>query len=315
MLILPDPFATGSKIKQSMNKTILKGSLLVALGAASYGLLATFVKLAYNENYTVAEVTMSQFILGIIGVLILNLFVKNKRMNTSPVSRSKSIGKLMLAGTSLGLTSTFYYLAVQLIPVSIGIVLLMQTVWMGVALEMILNKKLPSPGKMIAVILILGGTVLATNMITSTEKINWIGIGWGLMAALSYTVSVYTTNKVALEMHAFRRTLFMLLGGFVVVLAISLPSVMQKFDVSIFWSWGILLALFGTVLPPILFTFGMPITGLGLGAILSSVEIPVSVLMAYFLLHEEVNALQWFGILLILMTVIVMNLPGMKKKG
>ncbi len=296
-----------------MNKKILQGSLLVALGAASYGLLATFVKLAYNEGYTIAEVTFSQFVIGISGLLLLNLFVKNKK--TEPkVSNGKNIAKLMLAGTSLGLTSTFYYLAVQLIPVSIGIVLLMQTVWMGVVLEMIINRKLPSKGKTLAVVLILAGTILATNMLTNTESINWIGIGWGLLAALSYTISVYTTNKVALGMHAFRRTFWMLAGGLIVVVAISLPSLMVKMNLNIFLSWGIVLALFGTILPPILFTLGMPATGLGLGAILSSVEIPVSVLMAYFLLHEPVNLYQWMGILLILVTVIVMNLPK-KKKG
>jgi hypothetical protein len=36
---------------------------------------------------------------------------------------------LMLAGTSLGGTSLFYYIAVQYINVSIAIVLLMQSVW------------------------------------------------------------------------------------------------------------------------------------------------------------------------------------------
>lgn len=300
-----------------MNKKILQGSLLVALGAASYGLLATFVKLAYNEGYTIAEVTLSQFVIGLAGLLVLNLFVKTKKADNSisAASTRGNIGRLMLAGTSLGLTSTFYYLAVQLIPVSIGIVLLMQTVWMGVVLEMILNRKLPSKGKVLAVFLILTGTILATNMLTNTKSINWVGIGWGLLAALSYTVSVYTTNKVALGMHAFRRTFWMLCGGMIVVLAISLPSLMQKLNPDIFLSWGILLALFGTILPPILFTLGMPATGLGLGAILSSVEIPVSVLMAYFLLHEPVNIYQWTGILLIILTVIVMNLPKRNKKS
>jgi hypothetical protein len=37
-------------------KNILKGVILVGLGAASYGMLATFVKLAYNQGYTTAEV-------------------------------------------------------------------------------------------------------------------------------------------------------------------------------------------------------------------------------------------------------------------
>ncbi|MPT35245.1 MAG: EamA/RhaT family transporter, partial [Flavobacterium sp.] len=30
---------------------VLKGVFLVGLGATSYGMLATFVKLAYQENY------------------------------------------------------------------------------------------------------------------------------------------------------------------------------------------------------------------------------------------------------------------------
>ena len=38
---------------------LLKGVFLVGLGATSYGMLATFVKIAYNEGYTTAEVTTS----------------------------------------------------------------------------------------------------------------------------------------------------------------------------------------------------------------------------------------------------------------
>lgn len=292
-----------------MKKQILQGSLFVALGAACYGLLATYVKLAYSDGFNIAEITVSQFVIGMIGLLILNILVKKKDETTIKKSNKSNIFKLILAGTSLGLTSTFYYLAVQLIPVSIGIVLLMQTVWMGVVLDVILTKKMPSFGKIIAVILILFGTILATNMLFDVQKINFVGIGWGLLAAVSYTVSVYTSGKIAVGMHAFRRTIWMLLGGLIVVLLISLPSILEGFNLKIFISWGIVLALFGTILPPVLFSIGMPKINLGLGAILSSVEIPVSVLMAYFLLHEKVNIYQWSGIVLIMLTVIVMNLP------
>ena len=57
-----------------MKNNVLKGVFLVALGATSYGMLATFVKLAYKDGYTTAEVTSSQFIYGILGVLLINLF-------------------------------------------------------------------------------------------------------------------------------------------------------------------------------------------------------------------------------------------------
>ena len=150
---------------------VLKGVFLVALGATTYGMLATFVKMAYSEGYTTAEVTTSQFIYGILGILLINLFQRIKNKNKPAVKASrKNIFNLMLAGTSLGMTSLFYYLAVKYIPVSIGIVLLMQTVWMGVLLEMVLEKKLPSKQKVIAVFIVLFGTVLATNIINNDIK-------------------------------------------------------------------------------------------------------------------------------------------------
>lgn len=299
-----------------MNNKVLKGSLLVGLGAASYGLLATFVKIAYQENYTLAEVTFAQFAIGItvVGILaLLSLVTKNK--DSIQVKRkAASIPKLILTGISLGTTSTFYYLAIQHIPVSIGIVLLMQTVWMGVVLEMIILRKIPSIKTTMAVILILFGTVLATNMLIESASINWIGIGWGLLAALSYTFFVFTTNRIATEMKPIQKTFWMLVGGFAFVIIFSFSSLMVKFDLTIFMKWGLVLALFGTILPPILFSFGMPLTGLGLGTILSSIEIPVSVLMAFFLLHEVVTGLQWFGIFIIILTVVLLNLPKKKQK-
>ena len=197
---------------------ILKGVFLVGLGATSYGMLATFVKLAYQENFTTAEVTIAQFVLGIIGVLIINSFQRIKNNNTAVKATKKNIFQLMLAGTSLGMTSVFYYLCVRYIDVSIAIVLLMQTVWMGVLLEMILDKKLPSIQKVVAVIIVLIGTVLATNLLKNEIELDWRGLFWGILAAASFTTTMFTANRVALGISSAQRSLYMLLGGAVIVL-------------------------------------------------------------------------------------------------
>ena len=126
-----------------LKNSVLKGVILVGLGASSYGMLATFVKLAYQENYTTAEVTISQFIYGILGMLLINAFQKSTSKTAVEKATPKNIFQLMLAGTSLGMTSVFYYLCVRYIDVSIAIVLLMQTVWMGVLLEWFLEKRKP----------------------------------------------------------------------------------------------------------------------------------------------------------------------------
>lgn len=287
---------------------VLKGVFLVALGATTYGMLATFVKIAYSEGYTTAEVTTSQFIYGILGILLINLFQRIKNKNKVAVKASaKNIFNLMLAGTSLGMTSLFYYLAVKYIPVSIGIVLLMQTVWMGVLLEMILEKKLPSKQKVIAVFIVLFGTVLATNIINNDIELDWRGLVWGMLAAASFTTTMFTANRVAIEISSAQRSLYMLLGGAIIVFSFAFATQVTTFNLEIFLKWGIVLSLFGTIIPPLLMTAGFPLTGIGLGSIVSALELPVSVMMAYFLLNEKVIFSQWAGIVLIILAIIIMN--------
>jgi len=297
----------------SQNK-VLKGVFFVALGATTYGMLATFVKMAYSEGYTTAEVTTSQFILGIIGILLINAFQKAKHKDNVVKATPKNIFNLMLAGTSLGMTSLFYYLAVKYIPVSIGIVLLMQTVWMGVLLEMILDKKLPSKQKVFAVFIVLIGTVLATNILNNEIQLDWRGIVWGILAAASFTTTMFTANRVATEISSAQRSLYMLLGGSVIVFSFALATQHEPFNLNIFLKWGIILSLFGTIIPPMLMNIGFPLTGIGLGSIVSALELPVSVMMAYVLLDEKVILLQWIGIVLIILAIIIMNVNLKAKK-
>jgi drug/metabolite transporter (DMT)-like permease len=207
----------------------------------------------------------------------------------------------------------FYYLTVKYIPVSIAIVLLMQTVWMGVLLEMILDKKRPSTQKIISVFIVLIGTVLATNLLQTEIQLDWRGIGLGLLAAASFTTTMFTANRVAVGISSAQRSLYMLLGGAVIVFAFAMVTQSTPFNFNIFMKWGIILALFGTIIPPMLMNAGFPLTGIGLGSIISALELPVSVLMAYFLLNETVNTMQWFGITLILVAIILMNAKPKKE--
>jgi drug/metabolite transporter (DMT)-like permease len=294
------------------NTNLFKGVVFVGLGASSYGMLATFVKLAYTEQYTTAEVTVSQFIYGIIGMLLINAYTKSKAKGLVEKATSKNILQLLLAGTSMGLTSVFYYVSVRYISVSIAIILLMQSVWMGVLAEWILTKKTPSIQKLISVLIVLTGTILATNSLNQNTTIDWNGIGWGLMAAASFTTTLFTANRVAVGISSVQRSLYMLIGGAVIVFGFALLTQNTPFNFSIFLKWGIFLALFGTIIPPILMNAGFPITGIGLGSIISALELPVSVMMAYIILNERIAVIQWIGIALILFAIFLMNIHSKK---
>jgi len=106
----------------------------------------------------------------------------------------------------------------------------------------------------------------------------------------------------------------MLLGGSVIVFSFALATQHEPFNLNIFLKWGIILSLFGTIIPPMLMNIGFPLTGIGLGSIVSALELPVSVMMAYVLLDEKVILLQWIGIVLIILAIIIMNVNLKAKK-
>ena len=198
-------------------KSIFKGVLFVAMGASIFGMLATFVKLSYRDGFTTSEVTTAQFVLGLMGLLILNgIQTKTAKKNLAKPT-AKEVRILMLAGTSLGCTSLFYYLCVQYINVSIAIVLLMQSVWFSVVVESFISRKFPNLKKIIATIIVLAGTFLATNLINLNVTLDWHGVFWGLMAAASFTATMFTSNTLATHIPVLRKSLIMLSGGAIIV--------------------------------------------------------------------------------------------------
>jgi drug/metabolite transporter (DMT)-like permease len=297
-----------------ISKNTLKGSFLIAAAACCYGVLGTFVKMAYSAGFTTAEITLSQFSLGFLSLLILNCISRHKTLKGHPQKTGKkSTIRMIIAGTSLGFTSICYYMAVRYIAVSIGIILLLQAVWMSIVLEGLVHKKRPALFNIIAVIVIIGGTVLATGVLQRGNPINWPGVVWGLLSAVCYTATMYSSNHVEQGLPALKRSFLIVTGGFLLVLVIFFPELMHGISFKIFLSWGLLVSLFGTILPPILFAKGMPLTGMGLGAILTSLEVPVSILSARYWLGESVSTLQWSGVMLILTAIIMVNIRGRKE--
>ena len=311
-----------------------KGVFLVAIGASSFGMLASFVKLAYAQGYTTAEVTLSQVLIGLFCVTIINML--RKKSTDEAKASSKDIRQLIIAGTSMGFTSVLYYMAVSYINASIAVVLLMQSVWIGIVLDSIATKTFPNLLKIVSVVLILSGTVLATNILASEIELDIRGVIFGFLAACSFATTLFASGRIANHLAAPKRSMFMLCGAativsiFVIVTQIGpnnsevMMSFYQQFsdnttgirdfDWSIFYGWGIVLALFGTVLPPIFLNMGFPLTGVGLGSIISSLELPASVTVAFFVLNEKVIFIQWMGILLILSAIVLMNSSLIFKK-
>lgn len=284
----------------------VKGIVLVAVGASSYGVLATFVEIAHNNGAYTGVLTFAQFLIGALVLTAICAFKTQDEPNNDIITPYPRL-QLMAYGLSLGLTSTFYYISIQYVPVSIAVILLMQAIWMGIVLESIIERQWVDKTKIIGGGIVIIGTLMATDVFNDTVQLNITGITFGLMAAVSYTVTMYASNNVALNLPSLSRSKYLVWGGFIAIIGYWNISIIDYFSWGDFAKWGIFLAVFGTILPPILFTRGFPITGMALGSIVSALEIPVSVLAALLILGEHVNFIQWTGIIVILVAVYIIN--------
>lgn len=298
-----------------MKSSSLRGILFIAIGAASYGILATFVQLANNKGYGTAGLVFSQYIVGVLVLTILAFLQRKKHKKIAPapsIVKNEKL-KLLIFGTSLGFTSSFYYMSIQYIPVSVAIILLMQTIWIAVVVEFFTARNLINRTKVIGAIVALVGTVLAAKINESSVYLDYRGIGFGLLAAVSYTGTMYASNSIGTALPNIVRSQYLLYGGFIVVLLFWNYQIWTSFHWELFLKWGLFLGFFGTILPPILFNSAFPIVGTGLGGIIASLEIPVSVFSAYIVLSEEVTSMQWLGISIILVAVVLINWKQLSK--
>ncbi|MCR2822239.1 DMT family transporter [Lederbergia panacisoli] len=283
-------------------------ALIVFLGGCSYGILSTFVKLAYAAGFTVTEVIGGQYLFGAILIWIIFLFSKKQKM--SP----RQIGKLLLSGLPFGLTGVFYYQALQTLDASLAIIFLFQFVWIGTFIEWTLFRKKPTTNKIISIIILIIGSVLAAGIIVEKGiNITWQGSVWGILSAITFTTSIFLTGSVEKNLPPIQRSTLIATGALITVSVIFPPMFLANIPVVVGVApYGLLLGLFGVALPPLLFSIGMPHVGPSLGTILSASELPVAVTMAYVILAEHVGLSQWLGVILILGGIVFGNVKRTK---
>lgn len=284
---------------------------MVFAGACSFGILSTFVKLAYREGYTPAEISATQAFTGMIVLWILwRLYRKSK---TSMTAREWS--GLLLTGASIGFTSFVYYVSVAYIPASVAIVILMQFTWIGLLLEWLLFRKRPSRLQLITTALILIGTWLGSGLATGGSlSLSVKGLLYAGASAFLYAVYIIANSRVGKQLEPLQKSAVIMTGSSIGVLLVNATPLLASthFDAGLL-KWALFLALFGTIIPPLLFAKGIPKIGAGISAVIMTAELPVAIVCSHLILHEPVNGWQWAGVALMLLSMVLLNMPYFRR--
>lgn len=284
-----------------------KSVLLVLAGACSYGVLSFFMKLSFQMGFTPYEMSSSQLIFGGLIMTIVAVFFSKQKF------RFRYILTLIPVSLMMASSSFFYHQAVSRMSASLAIVFFFQFTWIGVLLESIAQRKWPTAEKWISIVMLGIGTILASGIgETGMQNINLSGMACGLLAGTTFAFVIFFSGRILPDLNPYLRSALSISLAAVMLSLVYPPAYLINGRL---WEGllplGLLVALFGSVIPIFCLAVGVPRIGNGLATILSAAELPAVVLLSSFLLHEQVSLPQWGGVLMILAAI---GVPQIKWK-
>lgn len=296
---------------------INKGVFFILLGAGCFGFTPVFAKLGFEHGYSLGQINLVQMVISFL-LLWSIAFLKGDGIKGLT---KKNIIPIMITGCFIGLTSIFYYGAMQYLPASLAIILMFQFVWIGILFEWVFNKIKPAPITIFSIVLILVGVFFASNILNGDmQGLPIKGFVMGILSAFTYAAFIFFSGKVAVDVNPLTRTSLMVTGSTILVFILFMKDIPTVFPLEgrlVTSAAGV--SLFGAVLPPLFYAVGAPLISGGLANILTSVELPVAILSASIILAETVKAVQWLGIVLILVAIVLNeigpNIIRMRKRS
>jgi drug/metabolite transporter, DME family len=212
---------------------------------------------------------------------------------------------LLLGGygmVSVGLFYASYQLAIALTSVAVAVVLLYTApVWVLLGARLLLGEPLDGRKLLIMAVVIAGVWATAMGAVGVEIRVTAAGVGWGLIAAISYA-SYYLFGKRYLPRFGVARVLlFSLLAG-TLVLAFASPLAGHPPRLGLgapAWFLLLALALGTTLLANGLYYWGLGLIEAGRAAVLTTIEPVIAALLALALFQERLSPLGWFGIALV----------------
>lgn len=287
-----------------MKNSTLFNSILVFIAGISYGFIVPTVKIANAQGILPSQFLAAQYGIAFAACLV---FMLARRV---PWGTPKDTLPLLVLGVFTGLTSICFYSAISLLPSSASLTLLFQYVWISVLIECIHKRKLPHLSTVIAIVIVLAGTVMATGVLDgSVHDLNPLGVLYGLGSALFYALFLYFSGIIGVGKPTALRATMLAAGGLVAT------SICQPFAFAIMLAapsgiaYSCLLAVLGILFPTTLINFASPKLSAGMVSVMASTELPAGILAAWAIVGDVPSPLVLTGALLVLVGVLAKQIP------
>ena len=288
---------------------IKKGATLTLLGATCWGLSGVLGEYLLNISKIDSTWVISNrlFYSGI--VLVIILFLKDKKSLMNVFSDKKDILRLLnFSFLGLLICQGTFFLAIKYTNAGMATVIQFTGPVMIMAYYCVVGRRLPMVAEVVAIMTSLFGTVLmATHLDFSKLNISTLGLFWGIFSAFglaSYNISSVNLTKKYGVMPIMAWGL--LIAGSVVYFATGSNYIPENFTLMDFLCMAGVIVV-GTVVSFSLYLEGIRLIGAVTGSIIGCFEPIAAIIFSFLLLGTTFGVVDLIGACFILSAVVVLS--------
>jgi drug/metabolite transporter (DMT)-like permease len=282
-----------------------RGLGLVALSTAAYGVLPILGKVAYSAGVGVLPLLAWRYVVA--ALLIAGL-------ERGPLPPLRGRLRLWAVGSVFAFNSIAYFRALATIPASVtALVLYTYPVLVTLLAALVGVERLTWRG-LLAAIGAFAGCALTAGGAPEGASLPLSGVAWALAAALVYASYIVLCSRFGagvparvLALHPAQAAAVICVGFALAGEGLALPlhprALLSVAGISVV----------STVVAMTAFLAGMALIGPTRASVLSSLEVIVTLVLAFVLLGERLGPWQWTGAALILGAVALQNLGVLRR--
>jgi drug/metabolite transporter, DME family len=283
-------------------------SILIAISAIMWGIIAIFVRKLASLGFTPMEIVTIRVVTALLLLGIIGLLKYPGQMKIQIRDGKYFIGTGIF---SIVLFNWCYFTSINQLSLSFAVILLYTAPAFVVVLSYLFLKESMDSMKIISVIGTLIGCILIAGInLKETPSMNLVGILTGLGAGFGYALYTIFGKFALLKYRPFTVTFYTFLVASITLLVFT--DLFEKGNILFSKEvilYGVGLGLFPTVLAYLFYTKGLERMESSKASIIATVEPVAATLLSVFLFKEDFGVLQFIGTAIILLSVILINLP------
>ena len=299
------------------HKKQLMGIPLVLLAGCLWGLSGVLGQLLFQStDISIGYVSTIRMLVSGVGILSICIIKKDSSMFAIWKNKNAMIRLFFFAIAGVMSVQYTYFSAIAASNAATGTVLQYTYPILMLLYTALYMKKMPSTQEIFAIIsAFLGIVLISTHGNLHTLSISKAALAWGLSSAVAFVI--YTVSPQKLHNHY---SIFAVTGWGFLLAGILMCIITKSYSVHVsFTPYSALLvtaiAIFGTLIPFLIYGFGVRLLGNVKASLFATVEPVVSAILAFFLANVTFTKIDILGFVCILGAIQVVAMQAVRKSN